>query len=71
MSTQCGFTSHLSGVDQLDGHIATPIYDTSPPAPISCPGTAPILTFFGLFCLFGPFRQKRRLFGRAATTALV
>ena len=23
--------------------------------------------FFGLFCLFGPFRQKRRFFGRAAT----
>ena len=29
------------------------------------------LAFFGLFCLFGPFRQKRRLFGRAATKTLV
>ena len=31
----------------------------------------PFLAFFGLFCLFGPFRQKRRLFGRAATKTLV
>ena len=30
-----------------------------------------IWAFFGLFCLFGPFRQKRRLFGRAATKTLV
>ena len=29
------------------------------------------LTFFGLFCLFSPFRKKRRLFGCAATRTLV
>ena len=29
------------------------------------------LAFWGLFCLFGPFRQKRRLFGSAATKTLV
>ena len=31
----------------------------------------PIFGLFWPFCLFGPFRQKRRLFGRAATKTLV
>ena len=32
---------------------------------------SPIFRVFGIFCLFGPFRPKRRLSGSAATTALV